>query len=359
MWVAGLYYYKEDVNEAIRDLFSLDIFGVPPLTPINPLIEASPERAISSDIRSQAIYGQATWTPPVLDDRLDITLGLRHSREDRSGKRLTGDFAPFDLETSQTDPMISLEYQLTDKVLTYLKWSNAYRSGGVHSRSIDLTPFDPEDVETFELGFKAEGWNRRLRLNAALFTTNYRNMFIDVQNFSNLEFTETINAANKVTVDGGELDLTIKATEKLTVGLSYTYLSGDLPLQPNPYNNNNLERFYMTQTPRHAGSLALDYTFPSLPFGTFNGHLDIISSSRYHHWPNGGPGHPDAYTLINARLELAGIPLGAGNGALKASVWGKNLTDEEYPVFAVDLGVAVTNSYNDPRTVGIGVIWEY
>ncbi len=357
-WVAGLYYYKADVSEAIRDFFSLDIFGDPPLTPINPPIEAGPERAIVSDIRSQAIYGQATWTPPVLDDRFGITLGLRHSREDRWGKRLTGGFVPFDLKTGQTDPMITLEYQASDQVLTYAKWSNAYRSGGVSSHSVDLTPFDAEDVNTFELGLKAEGWHQRLRVNAALFSTDYRNMFIDVQSAS-LEFLETINAANKVTVDGGELDLTIKATDKLTLGLSYTYLSGDLPMQPNPYNGNIVERFYMTQTPRHAGALTLDYTFAPLPIGTIVGHLDAISSSHYHHWPTGGPGHPDAYTLFNARLVLSDIPIGAGKGALKSSLWGKNLTNEEYAVYSVDWGVVVPQIYNDPRTVGISVTWEY
>ncbi len=357
-WVTGLYYYKEDVSEAIRDFFSLDIFGDPPLTPINPPIEAGPERTIVSDIRSQAIYGQATWTPPVLDDRFGITLGLRHSREDRWGKRLTGGFVPFDLKTSQTDPMITLEYQASDQILTYAKWSNAYRSGGVSSFSVDLTPFDAEDVKTFELGLKAEGWHQRLRVNAALFSTDYRNMFIDVLS-ANLEFLETINAANKVTVDGGELDLTVKATDNLTIGLSYTYLSGDLPMQPNPYNSNIVERFYMTQTPRHAGALNLDYTFAPLRIGTFIGHLDVISSSRHNHWPTGGPGHPDAYTLFNARLILSDIPPGTENGALKVSLWGKNLTNEEYAIFGVDFGVTVLNTYNDPRTVGIGVTWEY
>jgi iron complex outermembrane receptor protein len=41
----------------------------------------------SAESTSAAIYGQVTWTPPVLDDRLDLTLGMRYTEDSRKATK--------------------------------------------------------------------------------------------------------------------------------------------------------------------------------------------------------------------------------------------------------------------------------
>lgn len=74
-------------------------------------------------------------------------------------------------------------------------------------------------------------------------------------------------------------------------------------------------------------------------------------------------GNAESYTLMNARLGVAGIEL-EDAGTLRAALWGKNLGDKEYKVygadFAVDQGFGYAgNSFGPPRSYGIDVIYDY
>lgn len=360
-WVAGLYYFEEDVDETLLNLFTLDIFGDitgTPLTQIPPL-SGAPPRVVSARTKSTAVYGQATWTPPILQDRLHITVGARYTEDDKSGQRFETGFDRFSLDSNNVDPLVTLSYDWTDSLSSYIKWSSAYKTGGVNSRAASFSAYKPEEVDTLELGLKSEWWNRRLRLNAAVFATDFEDMQFDVADPTNIAIAETINGPNKVEVDGLELDLTLAPLAGLTLNLSYTYLDGDMPLQPNPLTNGALELFDIAQTPQHAGSFSASYTFAPGRYGTFIAHTDITSTDHYAYVAFGDD-RKDAYTLLNGRLSLVDINLGQKTGTFKVSVWGKNLTDEEYIVFALPLGgLAVTQVYGTPRTAGIEITYAF
>ncbi|ARN76175.1 TonB-dependent receptor [Oceanicoccus sagamiensis] len=370
-WVAGVYYFEEETDESLEQFFSLDVFGLitgTPLTPIVPItnydvfIDAvSPARMIETELESTSIYGQATWTPPVLDDQLEITLGARYTHENKSGARTSGEYKPFSVsDNDQTDPSITFNYHWTETISTYAKWSNAHRSGGINSRSRDLVPHEHEEVELIELGMKLQGWDNRLIINTALFSTDYEGMFIDIFDPNDLTISETINSSDTVTVEGAEVDLVLQPLAGLTLGLSYTYLNGDFSPQPNPLANNAPEKFLLTQTPQHVGAVTVDYEWPRFKVGLLTGHLDVVSSSDYNHWYSGGKAHPDGYLLVNARAELAEIPLSSGDyGQLSLAVWGKNLTDEEYVVSSFNFEVSVVHAYGEPRSAGVAIRYEY
>jgi len=185
-------------------------------------------------------------------------------------------------------------------------------------------------------------------------------MQIDFLHPTNISAVETINAEKKVEVDGVEVDLTLMPIEGLVLGLNYTYLDGDMPLQPHPLKNNELTAFELTQTPQHAGSLTVDYTFEPWGFGVLEAYLDVTSTDQYAYAPLGSQRF-DAYTLYNARITLADIRVGRG-GALKFSAWGKNLTDEEYVVLALPINDPITTviqAFGEPRTAGLDVSYKF
>lgn len=362
-WVAGLYYFEEKVDETLLNLFTLDIFGSitgTPLTQIPPLLGAPP-RVISAESKSTAVYGQATWTPPILQDRIHITFGARYTEDDKSGQRFEIGLDRFNLDTENVDPLITFAYDWSDSVSSYIKWSSAYKAGGVNSRAASFSAYLPEEVDTLELGLKSEWWDRRLRINAAVFATNFEDIQIDVADRFNAAIAETINGNKTADVDGLELDITLVPLTGLSLNLSYTYLDGDMPLQPNPLAAGALEQFAFAQTPQHAGSVSASYTFAPTRYGTFIAHADITSTDQYAYVAFGDE-RKDAYTLLNARLSLTDIKLGQQPGRFKVSVWGKNLTDEDYVVFALPLGnppLAVTQVYGTPRTAGIDFSYEF
>ena len=369
-WVAGLYYFEEDVRDVSQDLFSLDIFGAlggPLLAPIVPPTSIdlfsgleSPVRDVEAVAKSRAVYGHVTWTPPVLGDRLHLDVGLRYTNDDRQGSRTDPVLATFDLNTDEVDPSIAITFDWTDGISTYAKWGTAYKAGGVSPRSASFLPYFEEEAETFEFGLKSEFWDQRARLNAALFFTDYDGLQLNFSDPVNIAVVETINATNTAQIDGLEIDLTVIPIPGLVVGLSYTYLDGDMPLQPNPLAGGALEQFSLVQTPEHAGALTVDYTFEPFSFGTLTAHLDVTTTDKYAFIAASiDERFFDAYTLVNARLTLGDIPLGGSAGSLTASVWGKNLTDEEFLVLGFPIGPAgSTQAFGTPRTVGFSLTYR-
>jgi len=357
-WVTGLYYLKEDVDKTLVSRFTLDIFGNfgPPLSAISPPITLTP-RVVNAEAESQAVYGQLTWA---LSEQLDLTLGTRYTEDTRFATRFETALQVSDQKSDHIDSKVTLNYHWSDNLATYMQWSTAYKAGGVNTRSASFTPFTEEEAKTVEIGLKSEFWQQRARLNLALFSSDYSDLQLDFTDPFALGVVETINISKPVDVKGLELELTVSPIASLVMGLSYTYLDSHMPLQASPFDSSPTQ-FFVSLAPKHAGAMTLDYQFTPTDFGVLIAHLDLTSTDHFSFAPFGEQ-RLDAYTLINGRVTLADINLGNRSGALRASLWGKNLTDEEYIIdaFAVgDPAVTIANAYGDPRTLGIEFVYDF
>ena len=357
-WVTGLYYLKEDVDKTLVSRFTLDIFGNfgPPLSAISPPITLTP-RVVNAEAESQAVYGQLTWA---LSEQLDLTLGTRYTEDTRFATRFETALQVSDQKSDHIDSKVTLNYHWSDNLATYMQWSTAYKAGGVNTRSASFTPFTEEEAKTVEIGLKSEFWQQRGRLNLALFSSDYSDLQLDFTDPFALGVVETINISKPVDVKGLELELTVSPIASLAMGLSYTYLDSHMPLQASPFDG-SLTQFYVLMAPMHAGAMTLDYQFTPTDYGILSVHLDIMSKDSFSYNPYGEQ-RLDAYTLINGRVTLADINLGNRSGALRASLWGKNLADEEYiaDAFAVgDPAVTIANAYGDPRSFGLEITYEF
>jgi len=369
-YVAGVYYFHENAREQFQNLYSLDTYGVESGVPNSPIIPATtwdiyaqeytPLRDTVADTKSWAAYSQGTWTPNILDDKLELTLGLRYTHDKKHGARDWYKHDRFALSSSNTDPAVTVNYRWTDSFSTYAKYSTGYKSGGTNSRSESLTIYDPESAETYEVGSKLEFLDKRARINFSAFKTNVQDAQIDFINTHNASLSESINAQYDSTVKGVELDAQFLLTEGLIFSASYTGLVTHMPDQPNTANGGRLEPFIMTQAPRHAGSAAIDYTLQPWSIGVFSAHLDMTSTSQYAYGSKNFQ-RMDGYTLWNARISLGQMKLAGLRGGFKVSAWCKNITDEEYIVYAYPVGDPILNvnqSFGDPRTFGVDFTYD-
>jgi iron complex outermembrane receptor protein len=69
-------------------------------------------------------------------------------------------------------------------------------------------------------------------------------------------------------------------------------------------------------------------------------------------------------TLLNGRISLNDIDVGGccrAGGSLRLSLWGKNLSDEEYRNWGIDFGSLgfAGNVYGEPRTYGLDLVYVY
>ena len=364
--MAGAFYFEEDIFQSKDDFFSLSFnFLNGTVTPVSPPTKFDslatfadvPLVSTTAKTKSKAVYGQATWTPPGLQDKLELTVGLRYTDDSRNGARTIFGATPFDLDADSFDPLLAVRYGWSEAVSTYAKYSTAFKAGSVSIRSLSFTPYGPEDVETFEVGLKSEFMDKRMRLNLAVFSTNIKNAQIDFLNPLNPTILETFNAENTVEIDGLEVEITMIPVPGLVIGVNYTYLDGTMPLQPNPLAGGATEQFNLAQTPEHAGSLTVDYSMPGLSFGTLIAHADLMVTDEYH-YVGSGLQDLDSYALVNARLTLADLPF--GGGGLQLSLWGKNLTNNKYVVAGFPLpAIGAAVAYGTPRTYGLDVTYRF
>lgn len=391
-WQGGVLYFHEDGTFTANSGFNIGyIGGVGPFgagaTPvgIDPFWVNS-ITATSVDSDSLGIYGQATWTPNLLDERLHLTLGLRYGRDEKDVHRSLQSNQPVNINASPTaervDPAVTIAYDLADSVSTYLRYSTAYRGGGVSVRELGrFTPYDPEEVKNVEWGVKSEFWDRRARLNMAAFYNEIDGMQTAFQQTTgcpgacNQANTILANLDRTARLSGVELDGSVLLFEGLTLSVGYTYLDDDMPMVVNPETPTaRREEIYRAQAPQHAWSVNVDYEFPPFPFGMLAAHIDVADTSPYCFTSRGckdavlstgpivGVEGGDDNRLVNARLTLSNIPL-ADVGSLQAALWVKNLTDAEWGNFGFSAPGALTNTstvqYGEPRSVGLTLTYEY
>jgi len=370
-FVLGAFYYKETAEDAQSDPFGNM------LTPDGPIVlpaprytRPAPGRATEMTAESRALFGQAKWTPDILENRFSVTVGARYTQDKKDGTRLyingTPAHLPYKYDENRFDPAVTLAYDWNEQVNTYLRWSTAYRGGGINTRSESFRPFDADEVESWELGFKSELWDRRVRLNTSLFRTEWNDQQVDftAPTASSPSNGETINAGNTVTYTGLEADATIVPVAGLTLNLSYGYLDVDSPLQYN-YFIDRMVKLGPVLAPRHSGAVSAEYEFEPTAFGTVRAYLGMKYSDAYRFSPNSPEANTDGYTLWDARLTLSDIPVGSTRSNLRISLWGKNLTDEEYFSYHMvnlrnaPLVDAASVSYNTPRTYGLDITYTY
>ena len=97
-----------------------------------------------------------------------------------AGQPLFDISAEFDSE--QTDYRVALDYHFTEDFMTYGQVATGYKGGGVNPRPffiVQIETFEPEEMETYEVGFKSTLFDDRMRLNVAVFFNDYSDIVLE------------------------------------------------------------------------------------------------------------------------------------------------------------------------------------
>lgn len=372
-YVAGLYYFHENASDDAAtpstNRWNADGTGYTINDP-TPTFRGkrSIDRASRAEAESYAVYGQATYTPAMLDDALHLTVGGRFTWDDKSGQLYIVNNAPTNLTFAQKndrfDPMVTLAYDASSNVHLYAKYSTGYRAGGASSRSLTYRSFGPEEVKAYEIGAKTDLFDRRLRLNVAAYAMDREGSQIDfslvtVTGSSTRNTLETINAPGTTKIRGLEVESTLRVTEGLTLSAAYAYTDTEVPATRNPFSG-VVQPVFIVFTPKNAGSVSADYEAP-LWNATFRAHIDANYSDATQTFDQ-TPVTNDKSFLVNARLSLADMRLNDSGALLGVSLWSRNLLNEDY-VYRRDPANRATlgdyGNFNAPRTYGLELTVRY
>ncbi len=314
---------------------------------------------------SYAAYAQANVR---LTERLSATLGARYSHERKSTDvdlvRLDPDtLAPTNLvlRTSSNRGRwgaftwrAGLEYRATPDLMVYASAAKGYKSGGFNTRPVANLPnlginqFAPETALTYETGIRSEWLGRRLRINATLFHTDYRDIQLRRQTFVDGVLTTIIQNAAHARIRGLEVEAAARLSDRLSAQFSYGHLDPrflDVGTVPDLTLDADFQR-----TPRHAFTASLEY---ALPLGNRRLilHGDYGYRSREQFQLLASPFDQAGYGLVGARVTLRG----PGDG-WSLALFGTNLADKRYRVAGRDelTRVGIANSViGQPRHVGV------
>lgn len=371
-YVGGLFYFKETVSDDAAtpstNQWNSDGAGYTILDP-TPTIRGfrSIDRASTAHAESKAVYGQGTWTPASMD-ALHLTLGGRYTWDDKDGLLYTVNNQAtnytFKSSVNRFDPLVTVAYDLTDKVNVYAKYSTGYRAGGASSRSLTYRSFNPEEVKAYELGLKSDWFDNRVRLNAAVYAMDRTDSQIDfslvtVIGASTRNTLETINAPGTTKIRGLELEGQFQVNENLRLSASYAYTDAKIPDTVNPFNN-QVQKVFIAFTPPNAASVAADWNSPFMG-ATFKAHVDANYADATQAFDQFELKNDSSF-IVNARLSVADIQTTPGGPELELALWSRNLFDEAY-VYRRDPSNRGTlgdyGNFNAPRTFGIELRANY
>lgn len=338
---------------------------------------------------NQAVYGQATYS---LSDSLDVTLGLRYTRDETKGRgiktlyryNLNLQQAPEitiqtpKVESSAPTGQLEFSYRPFDGIMTYAKYVRGYRQGTVNmAADPGLDTHDPETVDTYEVGFKSTfEWPIPGRFSIALFDNTLTDMQLQGGYISRTSGpTTAIFNAGKGTSRGLEFEFFVQPFEFMTANFSYSYLDtelvesadfcgevqrvgflegfsctpiadvGDeLPLAPKSSYVASLN--FMLPVPSSIGEVGFGvtyvYTGPQRTAATSASPFAVL----------------DDFNLLNLNLswsEMFGEPFGL-------TLFATNVLDTEYVTYASGtyrtLGIE-SRTTGQPRTIGARLRYEF
>jgi iron complex outermembrane receptor protein len=299
---------------------------------------------------------------------LHFSRNINYDDPANAGTVAKNGYKPLDKTWNRFNPMATLAFDASDNVHLYAKYATGYRAGGASSRTSDYRAFDPEDVKSYEIGFKSDFWNHRARLNVAAYMMDRKNSQVDLStiqptatgNFNNLV---TFNAAGTTKIRGIEADLTVKPTDRLTLGVSYAYTYTDIPTVPVTYQDVGTgasttvpQKFYIVFTPRNAASGTIDYAMPIGGSGTeARLHLDASYSQATQAFDQFATLNDPSF-IVNGRLSLADVKMSDRGQKVTISAWVRNMFDKQY-VFRRDpsnslAAVQTANAQPNPNLPG-------
>lgn len=334
-WIAGAYFVHTDRFIATGNMIDdgtgvFPVFREPRLTGNNP---SATFLADTQDNDAWAVFANATIE---VSDQFEIDAAVRYDEDQRENTTNTPtaflpDPSAFTGEVrkhtfSETQPKITLRYEPSETVTIYGGWSRGFRSGGFNQTGVGAVAdannvfgvddlFRAEVADTAEVGVKMQFLDGRVRTGLSLYHTDSENSYF----FVFLAANSTQNLGNlDADYEGAELELSARVTDHFDVYASYGYTNSKITDMEDPSVIGNEAPLVCRSTV----NVGAQYRYP------IGDGLELSLRADYRRigrtwWDPANSTSRDPVDLVDARLGLDARKW-------SATVWARNLTDEEY-----------------------------
>ncbi len=360
-YLGGVYYFQQDLERFTEFTGAfLGALSGASLTEV---------QDITYGMETFALFGQANYD---LTDHWEVYGGLRFTDMSMEVDHLSPPGTPIpinlvlgnskDYEVDHSDDgwsgTVGAKYKVNDDATAFASFTRGYKGialniegGGLTQAEIDADPdvlrIDPETVDSFEIGFKSYLNDGRVNVNGTIFHSSF-------DNFHSNSFDPELQAnilsnAGGLTTQGAELEVFARPTRNLDVSAAVAYtdstfddfegascFSGQTVEQGCVDGLQDLSGKELNNSPEWFWSASAQYNsqfmnteWESFLRGELSYRTDVFTNV------NQDPlSVQEGYALVNASVGLT-----SPDGKYRLSVFGKNLTDEDY-------------AYNIQRTIG-------
>lgn len=331
--------------------------------------------------KSYAAFGDFSFD---LTDQFKISAGLRYTRDEKTGtvyrQNFTGLRSPYfgnataipglvrsnytnSRDFEKLTPRISLSYQPNADLNIYASYGKGYKSGGFDMRGdVVLTPttvngYNPETIDSYELGMKGAFLDRKLFVNLAGFFSNYKDQQVTIQVPALPSgIASFVDNAGKGEIYGFELETRMVPSRRFQASVVVGYTNADykefftfIGGGTTPVDVSNQRAFQ--NTPEWTANAS--FTWSNDVAGGVLAFTPAVSlRSDIQMFELATPAlDQDGYALVEASLNWT-----SGNGRYRFGIAGRNLTDARYRVGGYNFPGALTGNsiigyYGPPRTV--------
>jgi iron complex outermembrane receptor protein len=350
-WVIGGYYFhSRGTYDPLQT--TINVFGVGTITDT---IESR------QTLNSYAAFAQGTYD---LGASTHLTAGLRYTIDDRrldASDETVTPFGPEPLATADASKSfkkltwrLSLDHRFSPGLLGYISYNRGFKSGSFVPQVIPAEELKPETLDAYEVGLKSDLLDHRVRINAAVFYYDYKNIQIN----EIIDGILTPYDGKGARSYGVDLDVQAKVTHALTLNAGFSYIHDRYKSFPNGYTTNDsaiVPPNYQFQvisvdatgnrlqdTPDWTANVGATYVA-----GPFTVAASYYYNDGYYVDPGNGVREPH-YNLVDASVTWT-----SADKHLFVRAWGKNLTNALYSMQLDATSTGNNRVAAPPRTYGV------
>ncbi len=396
-WIAGLYYFKEDIRSDAASATLPD--GSVPALPGDTAPNAYSRTRYDHSAESGAAFLNLGYD---ITDSVNLTVGGRFTRETKTldfrrvsspnaaatawssyprwWKTYTGSFGgtgtfsgvlerTWDNFTYDVTP----SWTVAPGHLLYFKFAHGVKSGGFNTAAqlpVALQVVEPEELDAFEIGYKSSWFDGALTFNATAFHYQYNNVQINVVGPNPGAVggvtTSYLQNAEEAHVNGAEFELTARPVKGLALNAALGLLDTKYDKLQVVNGGANLAGAEFVRAPHVTLNLGASYDFDLGSAGSIQLGADARYQSHqfYYITPQDRVNrtllNQPGYTLANARVAYT-----TADDRFTFTVYVNNLFDEAYrnhalPQFNAAAGITGdTIQWGDPRTWGASLVARF
>jgi iron complex outermembrane receptor protein len=262
---------------------------------------------------------------------------------------------------------LGLDWTPNDNLLGYLSYKRGFKSGGFVGRlaiADDIGPYDPEFVDTVEVGIKSDWMDNRLRLNLNVFYNWYDDIQLPQIYFTTDDFGNQINGnsilnAAAATTWGVETEITAVPASGLTLFASMGYLDAtydDFPLALPAGGVLDMSGQPLQNSPEWTISAGVNYDFR---VGNGNAVFNAVFKYVDTKFNNGLDNAPRVFIQSTETVD-ANLEWTPDEGSWTVGLWATNLFDQRNVASVFDApGVLAIVNYAAPREYGASVKYRF